>query len=238
MKINYSSSQGIIVPVVLVKDFSQKFLQVTFLVTRGKTKDKQQQQSAARRTLPAAAQTEGPGTRTRYGLSGAGPPYPQSGLGRPWGMPRLRPRELCSSQGPPAPWLRLRASMETRRQRALEEPASQKYRLAKMLKRHSSAVAPSRVWPTESNLLVGGGGPSVTDATEARIQPQTRAHVEDEARALPAVAGLGGRVEPFQLRGRVSQVLLIPVPAWLCVVQVRRGHRRACVFFILLHLLE
>lgn len=54
---------------------------------------------------------------------------------------------------------------------------------------------------------------------EGRIQSQARAHVEDESSPLSPVPGLGGRVQALGLGGCVSQVLLVPVPTWLDVIQ-------------------
>jgi len=36
----------------------------------------------------------------------------------------------------------------------------------------------------------------------------------------------------------MCQIFLIPVPAWLCMVQICQVYRRAGIFFILLHLLK
>lgn len=70
-----------------------------------------------------------------------------------------------------------------------------------------------------------------------RIQPKPCAHVEDEAGPFPAVAGFRGRVQALRLGGSVGQVLLVPVPAWLDVLQdCERPRRVRRVLLVVLHL--
>lgn len=69
--------------------------------------------------------------------------------------------------------------------------------------------------------------------SKKRIQAKSGAHVEYEAGSLSAVASFSARVEAFRLRGCVRQILLVPIPARLDVVQHGLLARR-CIFFRLL----
>lgn len=53
-----------------------------------------------------------------------------------------------------------------------------------------------------------------------RIQSQTCPDVEYEPGPLSSVPGFCGRVQAIRLGRGVGQILLVPVPAWLCVVQI------------------
>lgn len=69
-----------------------------------------------------------------------------------------------------------------------------------------------------------------------RIQPESSPYVKDEPGPLSSVPGLRGRVQALGLGRSVRQVLLVPVPAWLNVVQIGDVDGRSGVLLILLHL--
>lgn len=53
----------------------------------------------------------------------------------------------------------------------------------------------------------------------SRIQAKSGSHVKYKAGSLSPIASLGSRIQTFGLRGCVGQVLFVPVPAWLDMVQ-------------------
>lgn len=71
-----------------------------------------------------------------------------------------------------------------------------------------------------------------------RIQPKSSSYVKDEPGSLSAVPCLRGRVQALGLGWSVCQVLLVPIPAWLNVVQIGYLNGRSGVLLIFLHLLQ
>lgn len=63
-----------------------------------------------------------------------------------------------------------------------------------------------------------------------RIQSESGPHIKYEPGPLPAVPGLCGWVQALRLGRGVGQVLLVPVPAWLDMVQEGLTTRGVVVF--------
>lgn len=55
--------------------------------------------------------------------------------------------------------------------------------------------------------------------SQSRIQAKSCAHVKYEAGSFSPIPSLCARVQALRLRRGVGQIFLVPVPAWLDVVQ-------------------
>lgn len=71
---------------------------------------------------------------------------------------------------------------------------------------------------------------TVSNVACKRIQSESGPHIKYEPGPLPAVPGLCGWVQALRLGRGVGQVLLVPVPAWLDMVQEGLTTRGVVVF--------